>query len=72
MLWWRTKIYICKYCRKKYSKTIPKLNKENYIIENITSNCEHGNGVRYISELPLLIKLISKQISRINIRNYKS
>ena len=45
------KIYICKYCRKKYSKTIPKLNKKNYIIENITSNCEHGNGVRYISEL---------------------
>ena len=33
-----TKLYICKYCRKKYSKIIPKLNKENYIIENITSN----------------------------------
>ena len=28
-----------------------KLNSENYYIEALTANCEHGNGVRYISEL---------------------
>ena len=25
------KMYICKYCRKKYFETIPKLNKNNYL-----------------------------------------
>lgn len=45
------KIYICKYCRNTYFETIPKLNKENYKIENLTSNCENGNGVKYYSEL---------------------
>lgn len=46
-----TKIYICKYCRRKYCEIIPKLNKENYKIANLTSNCENGNGIRYYSEL---------------------
>ena len=45
------KMYMCKYCRKKYFKTIPKLNEKNYILENLTSNCINGNGVRYFSEL---------------------
>ena len=44
-------MYICKYCRKKYFDTIPKLNKKNYNLENLTSNCENGNGIRYFSEL---------------------
>ena len=46
-----TKIYYCKYCHIKYYEAIPRLNKENYKIENLTSNCDHGNGVRYFSEL---------------------
>jgi len=45
------KMFMCKYCRKKYFDTIPKLNKKNYNLENLTSNCENGNGVRYFSEL---------------------
>ena len=45
------KMYMCKYCRKKYFKTIPKLNEKNYILENLTSNCINGKGVRYFSEL---------------------
>ena len=45
------KMYLCKYCRKKYFEKIPKLNKKNYKLENLISNCENGNGVRYHSEL---------------------
>ena len=45
------KMYLCKYCRNKYFEKIPKLNKENYKVENLTSNCENGNGVRYSSNL---------------------
>ena len=44
------KIFICKYCRKNYSETIPKLNKNNYKTEKIASNCEHGNGIKYSSK----------------------
>ena len=29
------KISLCKYCRKNYSETIPKLSKDNYKTENI-------------------------------------
>ena len=45
------KMYLCKFCRKVYYETIPKLNKDNYKIENLTSNCENGNGIRYFSEI---------------------
>jgi len=45
------KMNMCKYCRKKYFETIPKLNQKNYNIANLTSNCENGNGIRYFSEL---------------------
>ena len=41
------KIFICKYCRNKLLKKIPKLDKKNYFIEKLTSNCENGNGIRY-------------------------
>ena len=44
-------MHMCKYCLKKYFETIPKLNQQNYKIENLTSNCENGNGIRYFSEL---------------------
>ena len=40
------KMFMCKYCRKKYFESIPKLNKKNYNLENLTSNCENGNGIR--------------------------
>ena len=43
--------YICKYCRNQYYEIIPKLNKKNYKIENLTSNCKNGNGIKYYSEL---------------------
>jgi hypothetical protein len=45
------KWYMCKYCRKKYYENIPKLNKKNYKIEKISSNCQNGNGIRYYSKL---------------------
>ena len=45
------KMYMCKYCRKQYFESIPKLNQKNYNLENLTSNCENGNGVRYFSKL---------------------
>ena len=41
--------YICKLCGKKYYETFPKLGEENYKVEELKSNCEHGNGKRYIS-----------------------
>ena len=40
--------YVCRLCGKEYNKTIPLLNEDNYFIENIYSNCQHGNGKRYI------------------------
>ena len=45
------KMHMCKYCRKKYFERIPKLNQKNYKLQNLTSNCENGNGVKYFSEL---------------------
>jgi len=45
------KTYICKYCRNKYTKKIPKLNNHNYYVEKLFSNCENGNGFRYFSKL---------------------
>lgn len=43
--------YICKYCRYKYHEIIPKLDKFNYKIENLTSNCKNGNGKKYYSKI---------------------
>ena len=48
------KTNLCKYCRNKYFETIPKLNRDNYKVEILSSNCENGNGVKYSSELPFL------------------
>ena len=45
------KMYLCKYCRNQYFEKIPKLDKEKYSLELLTSNCENGNGIRYSSEL---------------------
>ena len=45
------KMHVCKYCRHKYFETIPKLNQNNYILEKLSSSCEHGNGIRYKSNL---------------------
>ena len=45
------KTYLCKYCRNIYFETIPKLNRDNYKVEILNSNCENGNGVKYSSEL---------------------
>lgn len=41
--------YICKLCGKKYYETFPRLTEKNYKVEELKSNCEHGNGKRYIS-----------------------
>ena len=46
-----SKMFLCKYCRKQYFENIPKLDKKNYKVNNLTSNCENGNGVSYFSEL---------------------
>ena len=43
------KMYLCKFCRKKYFETIPRLNKKIYNLENLVSNCENGNGIRYMA-----------------------
>ena len=56
------KIYICKYCRAKSYQKIPKLNKENYNITTLKSNCEHGNGISYFSELYGKYDLTDSQI----------
>ena len=42
--------YICAFCGKENIEIIPKLDSLNYYIENLTANCQHGNGVRYISK----------------------
>ena len=45
------KIYFtCGLCGKNKTKEIPKLNDNNYFIEVLKANCEHGNGKRYISK----------------------
>jgi hypothetical protein len=46
-----TKLNICKYCKNKYYESIPILNGEFYNIENLTSSCQHGSGIRYYSKL---------------------
>ena len=43
-------IYFCGFCGKEYIEIIPKLNKRNYIIEKLTSNCMHGNGKKIYFE----------------------
>ena len=46
------KIYFtCGFCGNNKTKEIPKLNNKSYFIEELKSNCEHGNGKRYISKL---------------------
>ena len=42
--------YQCGFCGKQKTKNIPKLSNQFYYIENLKSNCEHGNGIRYISK----------------------
>ena len=42
--------YICAFCNKEKYETLPRLNESNYYIENLTANCQHGNGIRYISK----------------------
>ena len=41
-------IYICAFCGNQKIQEIPKLDSENYFIEELKANCEHGNGKRYI------------------------
>jgi transcription elongation factor Elf1 len=41
---------ICGFCGQEYNESIPILNEENYIIQKLTANCQHGNGKRYISK----------------------
>ena len=50
-----TKLNICKYCKNKYYENIPILNDEFYNIENLTSSCQHGSGIRYYS---ILFKIV--------------
>ena len=40
--------YKCGFCGKQKEKEIARLNSQNYYIENVKSNCVHGNGKRYI------------------------
>ena len=43
------KIFLtCGFCGKNKIEEIPKLNEDNYFIEILIANCEHGNGKRYI------------------------
>ena len=43
------KIYFtCGFCGNNKTEEIPKLNDNNYFIEELKANCEHGNGKRYI------------------------
>ena len=45
------KIYFkCSFCGNNLTEEIPKLNENNYFIEILKANCEHGNGKRYISK----------------------
>lgn len=54
--------YICKVCGKKYYETIPKLTEKNYKVEELKSNCLHGNGKRYISSNNLTYDVTDKDI----------
>ena len=40
--------FICGFCGNQYIEAIPKLNGENYIIKQLTNNCKHGKGKRFI------------------------
>ena len=40
--------FTCGFCGKNKTEEIPKLNEDNYFIEILKANCEHGNGKRYI------------------------
>ena len=40
----------CGFCGKNKVEEIPILNDDNYIVEILKANCEHGNGKRYISK----------------------
>ena len=42
--------YLCSFCGKENIEIIPKLDSLNYYNENLTYNCQHGNGLRYISK----------------------
>ena len=42
--------YKCGFCGNQIIKNIPQLNSQFYLIEELTANCEHGNGRRYISK----------------------
>ena len=41
-------VYTCGFCGKENIKEIPTLRNDNYIVEELKANCEHGNGKRYI------------------------
>ena len=42
--------FTCRFCGMNKTEIIPKLNNNNYFIEELKANCEHGNGKRYISK----------------------
>ena len=42
--------HVCGLCGSEYNESIPILNEDNYIVERLTANCQHGNGKRYISK----------------------
>ena len=42
--------HICGFCGYQYNQSIPILNEDNYIVERLVANCQHGNGKRYISK----------------------
>ena len=42
--------YKCGFCGKQIIKNLPRLNNQFYLIEELSANCEHGNGKRYISK----------------------
>lgn len=54
--------YICKFCGKRYYEAIPKLNEENYKVEELMSSCMHGNGKRYISSNNITYDVIDNDI----------
>ena len=43
--------FTCGLCGNSKIEEIPKLNEDNYFIEELRANCEHGNGKRFISKL---------------------
>ena len=42
--------FICGFCGRIKVEKIPKLNENNYFIEELRASCENGNGKRYISK----------------------